>query len=580
MSLFDDASLVYIPTGYKPTKNYSGKPSTGGADMTFSRASGATRVNSRGLVEKVRTNLLLQSNSFDTTWSSSSTTETSGQAGYDGTNDAWLLDKSAASGNITQNISASGVNTFSVYVKGGTDTWCALLAAGPNVGKYFNLSTGAVGSNFVGAPLYAKIEAVGGEWYRVSMTISGSITQVRIYPADGDGDISGTSGNIYIQDAQLETGDIATNYIETTSAAVSVGPVNDEPRLTYNPVNPTAPSLLMEPQRTNLALYSEQFDNAAWSQTRGTITANAIASPDGYTNADLWAQNTGETTAAALLQNISVTSGTAYSLSVFAKKQNKNFLGIRANSVSSIPSYFDLENGTLGDINPLHTAKIEDYGNGWYRCSISYTTNSTIAGHIFYPTDGSSLTVTDSGGIYLFGAMHEAGSYGTSYIPTLGAAVTRLADAASKTGISSLIGQTEGTLYVEFSTQPEGNYDSRISISDVTTNNWVFLGKDGPVYRAYVKGSGSVAYSNTSEGILDSGIVKMAIAYKNNDIAYYFNGTQRLSSNSISFSGTLDSLIFGNNFNIGAVEESMKINQALLFPTRLDNATLATLTSL
>jgi hypothetical protein len=85
MSLFDDASLVYIPTGYKPTKNYSGKPSTGGADMTFSRASGATRVNSRGLVEKVRTNLLLQSNSFDTTWSIQTTTETSGQAGYDGT---------------------------------------------------------------------------------------------------------------------------------------------------------------------------------------------------------------------------------------------------------------------------------------------------------------------------------------------------------------------------------------------------------------------------------------------------------------------------------------------------------------
>jgi hypothetical protein len=577
MSLFDDASLVYIPTGYKPTKNYSGKPSTGGADMTFSRASGATRVNSRGLIEKVRTNLLLQSNSFDTTWFNTNSTETGGQAGYDGTTNAWLLDKNATQGRVTQSISQSGIQTLSVYAKKGTSEFLRMFVNGPNSSIYFNLNDGSVQSS--ASIVSGKSTDVGGGWYRCEVAFDGTTTAVNIYPAES-GSTAGTSGNVYIQDAQLETGDIATNYIETTSAAVSVGPVNDEPRLTYNPVNPTAPSLLMEPQRTNLALYSEQFDNAAWSQTRGTITANAIASPDGYTNADLWAQNTGETTAAALLQNISVTSGTAYSLSVFAKKQNKNFLGIRANSVSSIPSYFDLENGTLGDINPLHTAKIEDYGNGWYRCSISYTTNSTIAGHIFYPTDGSSLTVTDSGGIYLFGAMHEAGSYGTSYIPTLGAAVTRLADAASKTGISSLIGQTEGTLYVEFSTQPEGNYDSRISISDVTTNNWVFLGKDGPVYRAYVKGSGSVAYSNTSEGILDSGIVKMAIAYKNNDIAYYFNGTQRLSSNSISFSGTLDSLIFGNNFNIGAVEESMKINQALLFPTRLDNATLATLTSL
>jgi hypothetical protein len=577
MSLFDDASLVYIPTGYKPTKNYSGKPSTGGADMTFSRASGATRVNSRGLIEKVRTNLLLQSNSFDTTWGNVNTTETSGQSDPNGGTTAWLLTKSASNGQINISVSNTGETTFSLYMKAGTSQYGVLTIAAPRVYAFFDLSAGTTG--FVTSGATSSITSIGGGWYRCSVTV-GYCSYVEIYQSDTNTTITGTTGTLNIWSGQVESGDIATNYIETTSAAVSVGPVNDEPRLTYNPVNPTAPSLLMEPQRTNLALYSEQFDNAAWSQTRGTITANAIASPDGYTNADLWAQNTGETTAAALLQNISVTSGTAYSLSVFAKKQNKNFLGIRANSVSSIPSYFDLENGTLGDINPLHTAKIEDYGNGWYRCSISYTTNSTIAGHIFYPTDGSSLTVTDSGGIYLFGAMHEAGSYGTSYIPTLGAAVTRLADAASKTGISSLIGQTEGTLYVEFSTQPEGNYDSRISISDVTTNNWVFLGKDGPVYRAYVKGSGSVAYSNTSEGILDSGIVKMAIAYKNNDIAYYFNGTQRLSSNSISFSGTLDSLIFGNNFNIGAVEESMKINQALLFPTRLDNATLATLTSL
>jgi hypothetical protein len=577
MSLFDDASLVYIPTGYKPTKNYSGKPSTGGADMTFSRASGATRVNSRGLIEKVRTNLLLQSNSFDTTWGNVNTTETSGQSDPNGGTTAWLLTKSASNGQINISVSNTGETTFSLYMKAGTSQYGVLTIAAPRVYAFFDLSAGTTG--FVTSGATSSITSIGGGWYRCSVTV-GYCSYVEIYQSDTNTTITGTTGTLNIWSGQVESGDIATNYIETTSAAVSVGPVNDEPRLTYNPVNPTAPSLLMEPQRTNLALYSEQFDNAAWSQTRGTITANAIASPDGYTNADLWAQNTGETTAAALLQNISVTSGTAYSLSVFAKKQNKNFLGIRANSVSSIPSYFDLENGTLGDINPLHTAKIEDYGNGWYRCSISYTTNSTIAGHIFYPTDGSSLTVTDSGGIYLFGAMHEAGSYGTSYIPTLGAAVTRLADAASKTGISSLIGQTEGTLYLEFSTQPEGNGDTRISISDVTTNNWVFLGKDGPVYRAYVKGSGSVAYSNTSEGILDSGIVKMAIAYKNNDIAYYFNGTQRLSSNSISFSGTLDSLIFGNNFNIGAVEESMKINQALLFPTRLDNATLATLTSL
>ena len=99
-TLFDDASLVMIPSGYKDDKLYSIKPTSGDGDFTFSRdgsgASPATRVNSAGLIEKGRTNLLLQSNDFDTTWGSTNVTETSGQSGYDGTNDAWLLSKSAS----------------------------------------------------------------------------------------------------------------------------------------------------------------------------------------------------------------------------------------------------------------------------------------------------------------------------------------------------------------------------------------------------------------------------------------------------------------------------------------------------
>jgi hypothetical protein len=578
MSLFDDASLVYIPTGYKPTKNYSGKPSTGGADMTFSRASGATRVNSRGLIEKVRTNLLLQSNSFDTTWFNTNSTETGGQAGYDGTTNAWLLDKNATQGRVTQSISQSGIQTLSVYAKKGTSEFLRMFVNGPNSSIYFNLNDGSVQSS--ASIVSGKSTDVGGGWYRCEVAFDGTTTAVNIYPAES-GSTAGTSGNVYIQNAQLETGDIATNYIETTSAAVSVGPVNDEPRLTYNPVNPTAPSLLMEPQRTNLALYSEQFDNAAWSQTRGTITANAIASPDGYTNADLWAQNTGETTAAALLQNISVTSGTAYSLSVFAKKQNKNFLGIRANSVSSIPSYFDLENGTLGDINPLHTAKIEDYGNGWYRCSISYTTNSTIAGHIFYPTDGSSLTVTDSGGIYLFGAMHEAGSYGTSYIPTNGTSVTRVADASLKTGIGSLLSASEYTLYWEGTHIPTGQYNSFMTIykaSDLNSSARFYRNNTNNEIRAAIFDSVSGLSLDLGSGVTTQ-TAKCALRVKAGDYALYVNGNLvNSNTNALAPSSNLDAV------NLQYFDSSQsfdqKTGQVLFFKTALSNATLATLTSL
>ena len=91
MSIYDKASLVLIPSGTKTSKVYSQKPVNGDGDFTFSRSTAATRVNADGNIEKETQNLLLQSNTFDTTWLDITLTKTSGQAGYDGTNDAWEL---------------------------------------------------------------------------------------------------------------------------------------------------------------------------------------------------------------------------------------------------------------------------------------------------------------------------------------------------------------------------------------------------------------------------------------------------------------------------------------------------------
>ena len=119
MSLLDLASLVLAPTATKEGKVYSAIPDTGDGDMTFTRGSAATRVNSAGLIEKERGNLLLQSNTFDTTWSNTRSTETSGQSGYDGTNDAWKLkeDNNNGTHRIAQSITQTGVITASVYAK-------------------------------------------------------------------------------------------------------------------------------------------------------------------------------------------------------------------------------------------------------------------------------------------------------------------------------------------------------------------------------------------------------------------------------------------------------------------------------
>ena len=97
-NLFDKASLVMVPSGYDNGKLYNIKPEDKGSAFEFERATMATRVNSSGLVETMfpeATNLLLQSNQFDTTWIDTGSVYdlTSGQVGYDGSNDAWLLNK-------------------------------------------------------------------------------------------------------------------------------------------------------------------------------------------------------------------------------------------------------------------------------------------------------------------------------------------------------------------------------------------------------------------------------------------------------------------------------------------------------
>ena len=120
MSLYKDASLVMIPSAYKDGKLYSIRPTDGSGDFTFSRGSNlaATRVDVNGLIEKGRENLLLQSNQFDTTWAKSSATIASGQTGYDGSNNAWNFNKSAAGASLEQSVTtaASGL-WYSLYAK-------------------------------------------------------------------------------------------------------------------------------------------------------------------------------------------------------------------------------------------------------------------------------------------------------------------------------------------------------------------------------------------------------------------------------------------------------------------------------
>ena len=388
MSLYKDASLVMIPSAYKDGKLYSIRPTDGSGDFTFSRGSNlaATRVDVNGLIEKGRENHLLQSNQFDTTWGTSGTiSRVGGQSGYDGTNDAWLITKSSQWSNISQSISKTGVNTFSVYAKANASTWGLLVVstttATDPVG-YFNLSNGTIGTTT--NHIDAKIESIGSAgWYRISITFNQSINAVRIYPAEANTG-GASSGSIYIQDAQLEAGLVATDYIETGASTAQAGILEDMPRLDYSG---SCPALLLEPQRTNLVSQSEFYGGSDWSRTRCGIVTNTseTLSPEGLYNASKMISNAIQESYAQDNVTLGSTSGT---YTFFAKKGDLDYCHALVWDIgaSGCRQWFNLATGAVGTTTNFGSgytkvdATIEDYGNGWYRCSFSWSGGNTTSG--------------------------------------------------------------------------------------------------------------------------------------------------------------------------------------------------------
>jgi hypothetical protein len=577
-SYFDDASLVMIPSGYKTSKVYSVKPTDGTGDLAFTRSNDtATRVGPDGLIEKVRTNLLTYSNTFsNAAWIKTDSSVTSGQSGYDGTNNAWLLANTASSGNLTQAISFSGFNTLSFYAKAGTHQNLFILfnGSGFNATASYNLSTGVI-SNASADALITTATSVGNGWWRLTITGSRSNVDVRFYPSNNNTGGATTNGNILIQNIQLEAGDIATDYIATTSAAVSVGPVANVPRLDY--LNSSCPRLLLEPQRTNLALYSEQFSNAAWTKRSNiAVTSNAITAPDGTLSADKIAASDNATVDYGVFDV--VTSG-LNTYSVFAKKGELNYVFVgKDNSFANDGVYFNLNTGAISSNPSSYSATITDYGNGWYRCSVYFATN--VSYFFINPSvNGTSFTFSgqSGNGIYIWGAQAEVGAYATSYIPTLGAAVTRGADAASKSSINALIGGTSGTIFFEIKTN-----------KTLTSTNYkqFFYYTDASSAQAYMYLNGSnTLVLNPSLGNISSSInlaanttYKIAVAYATNDFKLYINGVERGSSTSGTSINAVNLLSLGSYQGTSEFNEFV-FSQYIHFQTRLSNSDLAALTA-
>jgi hypothetical protein len=322
--------------------------------------------------------------------------------------------------------------------------------------------------------------------------------------------------------------------------------------------------------------FSEQFNNAGWTKTTASIVANAAVSPDGYTNADTLVPDSGSN--GKVTQTFSYTAGTSYTISIFAKKESSfNLIDLTVEGNASVS--FDLDTNTFSTLALLNSwtlggTSYDDYGNGWKRVKVTYVAGST----------GSFITrlpqVRDTGdgtsGVLFWGAQLEAGAYATSYIPTLGSSVTRLSDVASKTGISSLIGQTQGTLFVDLSEIKDLDFPE-ITLDDNTNDNRLVL------TRSAVNGfwgifAASAGVGGSSYGTTAGNSGKFALAYSSAGYVLFRNGVQvatrtaalPVSLSAIRLNGRSTSDFFG----------AKKVAQVAIYTTRLLNDELATLTTI
>jgi hypothetical protein len=360
----------------------------------------------------------------------------------------------------------------------------------------------------------------------------------------------------------------------------------DEPRIDF--LNNTNGHLLLEPSRSNLNTKSE--DIAGFSQfTNVTATNNQTTSPDGSLNASLVTADAVNNRHEFQNTNVSFTSGTFYTVSVFVKANGYDYFAIKFASTGGVfgddYAWFNVSNGTIGTVDSdIDGTSIENYGSGWYKVTATQQANATASGKIFLAIGSADNTPTflgdGSSGLYVWGYQIEAGSYATSYIPTSGSTATRSAETNEQTPPDGVIGQTEGTLFAQVGEFPKEHNGRIFAIGDGSADDYITIIKNGSnnnfaVY-ADAGGVGQVSYQGS--GTLSNNS-KIAVGYANNNYAIYVNGTQ-VHTNTNASVPSLVKIFMGSREN-GSSTFILggSITETKLYNTRLSNTELQALTS-
>jgi hypothetical protein len=468
--------------------------------VPFTRATTATRTNAAGLIELVPYNSIFWSEDISNgIWTKNNTVVTTNTTiSPDGklTADS-LADNSTFLSHVLIQAAPFYTSpttlTFSCYLKEGSARYAGFRVFVPtdgiDVGRFaivIDLQTGIITSTLTsGQPitnLSYSVISVGNGWYRAQitgLTPAGAASLMCFCTPTGtpvnDGFAttiySGTGQSYYVWGAQINEGTLLPYQLTETRL--------NRPRVDFSLGG--CPNLLLEPQRTNLATFSEQFDNAAWVKSNTSVTANSTTSPSGLVNADTLTAD-GTSNQHVIQQPLSFTLNVAYSISFYVKKSTNNFVQICTYNVSGGQfANFDINSGVVGTLGVTFgtapTSSITSVGDGWYRCTMTFTASATASSGVVIALVSSSSAArlevnTLNTSVFLWGAQIELGAYPTSYIPTTAATVTRNTDTFQLSNVftNNMISSAGGTWFV----------DLRNNIAKIRDNSGaMLLGVDG-----------------------------------------------------------------------------------------------------
>jgi hypothetical protein len=348
----------------------------------------------------------------------------------------------------------------------------------------------------------------------------------------------------------------------------------NEARFDHDPETGESLGLLIEESRTNLTTQSENFSDAAWTKTRATINENVIVSPDGNQTADEILCNLTGGFNGRVTRSISI-GNNYYTISFHAKKGNTDWLmiTIEMGGAGGRRCWYNLSTGKIGgNISAFggvwdFETKMEDVGNGWYRCSITVnvtTGSGTLSYYAMCPNNNLNANSNSGNSIYIWGAQLEVGAFPTSYIPTQGSTRTRAADNASITGKN----------FSEFYNQSEGNFTS--SVSFYTNNSTSYIWQVGGGGANRMLSSGRVNAESWGLLVIDDKAIFSVILTNP-----YNKGKNKWSS---SYSNkNFYTIQNGINFKKAAVANVPKVDERLTIGSYVNignylNGTLARLT--